>query len=108
MYHTIIPFVPNSKAEGGGLTLNKWDENRQANPWVAAQRKSGINGIRENTSYCKNLESINSNIKEMKESIYSNVSILNFFGKYIIISFVTLFSCVHLEEAAALGFKGGL
>ena len=34
--------------------------------------------------------------------------ILNFFGKYIIISFVTLFSCVHLEEAAALGFKGGL
>ena len=40
----LIPFVPNSKAEGGGLTLNKWDENRQANPWVAAQRKSGING----------------------------------------------------------------
>ena len=24
--------------------MNKWDENRQANPWVAAQRKSGING----------------------------------------------------------------
>ena len=40
----LIPFVPNSKAEGGGLTLNKWDENRQANPWVAAQRKSCING----------------------------------------------------------------
>lgn len=28
-----------------------------------------LTGIRENTSYCKNLESINSNIKEMKESI---------------------------------------
>lgn len=40
----LIPFAPNSKAEGGGLTLNKWDENRQTNPWVAAQRKSGING----------------------------------------------------------------
>lgn len=40
----LIPFDPNSKAEGGGLTLNKWDENRQTNPWVAAQRKSGING----------------------------------------------------------------
>ena len=40
----LIPFAPNSKAEGGGLTLNKWDENRQENPWVAANRKSGING----------------------------------------------------------------
>lgn len=40
----IIPFTPNSKAQGGGLTLNKWDENRQTTPWVAAQRKSGING----------------------------------------------------------------
>ncbi|MBP3668252.1 MAG: RagB/SusD family nutrient uptake outer membrane protein [Bacteroides sp.] len=40
----LISFTPNSKAEGGGLSLNKWDENRQANVWVAAQRKSGING----------------------------------------------------------------
>lgn len=40
----LISFYPNSKAEGGGLTLNKWDENRQTNPWVANQRKSGING----------------------------------------------------------------
>lgn len=40
----LIPFAPNSKAEGGGLTLNKWDENRQTNPWVTKQRLSGING----------------------------------------------------------------
>lgn len=40
----LIPFVPNSKANGGGLSFNKWDENRQANPWVNAQRMSGING----------------------------------------------------------------
>lgn len=40
----LIPFTPNSKAEGGGLTLNKWDENRQANPWIPKARKSGING----------------------------------------------------------------
>ncbi len=40
----LIPFTPNSKAEGGGLTLNKWDENRQTNPWVTKQRLSGING----------------------------------------------------------------
>ena len=40
----LIPFKPGSKADAGGLSLNKWDENRQANPWVAKQRKSGING----------------------------------------------------------------
>ena len=40
----LIPFVPNSKANGGGLSFNKWDENRQTHPWVKAQRMSGING----------------------------------------------------------------
>lgn len=40
----LIPFKPGSKADAGGLTLNKWDENRQVTPWVAAQRTSGING----------------------------------------------------------------
>lgn len=40
----LIPFTPGSKADAGGLTLNKWDENRQVTPWVAAQRTSGING----------------------------------------------------------------
>ena len=39
----LIPFKPNSKASGGGISTNKWDENRQSNPWVGAQRKSGIN-----------------------------------------------------------------
>ena len=40
----LLAFAPNSKAEGGGLTLNKWDENRMASPYVAKQRTSGING----------------------------------------------------------------
>ncbi len=40
----LIPFVPNSKANGGGLTCNKWDENRMASPYVLKQRKSGIHG----------------------------------------------------------------
>lgn len=40
----LIPFNPGSKSDAGGLTLNKWDENRQVSPWVAAQRTSGING----------------------------------------------------------------
>jgi len=40
----MIPFTPNSKANGGGLTLNKWDENRMASPYVLKKRKSGING----------------------------------------------------------------
>lgn len=40
----LIPFTPNSKADGGGLSLSKWDENRQTTPYVAGQRHSGING----------------------------------------------------------------
>jgi hypothetical protein len=43
-YETLIPFTPNSKASGGGLTFNKWDENRMASPYVLKKRKSGING----------------------------------------------------------------
>jgi len=39
----LIPFTPGSKASGGGLCLNKFDENRQANPYTIAQRNSGIN-----------------------------------------------------------------
>lgn len=40
----LIPFTPNSKASGGGLCNNKWDENRQGKPCVLQQRRSGING----------------------------------------------------------------
>ena len=40
----LIPFAPNSKANGGGLTNNKWDEARQVLPNSRRQRKSGING----------------------------------------------------------------
>ena len=39
----LIPFKPNSKASGGGISTNKWDENRQVNVWTANQRKAGIN-----------------------------------------------------------------
>ncbi len=40
----LIPFTPNSKAAGGGLTLNKWDECRMSSPYIQKQRTSGING----------------------------------------------------------------
>lgn len=40
----LIPWTPASVAKGGGLALNKFDENRQANPSVIKQRQSGING----------------------------------------------------------------
>lgn len=40
----ILPFTPGSQGKGGGIAYNKWDEARQDNPWVANQRKSGING----------------------------------------------------------------
>jgi hypothetical protein len=39
----LIPFKPNSKASGGGISTNKWDENRQKTVWTANQRKAGIN-----------------------------------------------------------------
>ncbi len=39
----LIPFKPNSKASGGGISTNKWDENRQKTVWTQNQRKSGIN-----------------------------------------------------------------
>ncbi len=38
----LLPFAPGSQSNGGGLSLNKWDENRQAKPY-SGQRKSGIN-----------------------------------------------------------------
>ena len=43
-FEKLISFTPGSKASGGGLACNKWDENRQSAPNVLAQRKSGING----------------------------------------------------------------
>ena len=40
----LINIAPGSTTNGGGLSLNKFDENRQVKPWYQAQRKSGING----------------------------------------------------------------
>ncbi|MBP5763484.1 MAG: RagB/SusD family nutrient uptake outer membrane protein [Bacteroidales bacterium] len=40
----ILPFTPGSQSNGGGLGLNKWDDNRMTKPNTIAQRKSGING----------------------------------------------------------------
>lgn len=40
----IIPFTMGSTVTGGGLALNKWDDNRQTSPNYIQQRRSGING----------------------------------------------------------------
>lgn len=40
----ILPFVPGNTCKGGGLSLNKWDENRQKTVYIANNRRSGING----------------------------------------------------------------
>lgn len=42
-YETLIPFTPDSKAAGGGISCNKFDENRQSTVWTAYNRRSGIN-----------------------------------------------------------------
>lgn len=39
----MIPVKPNSKSDGGGMSLSKFDENRVEIPWNK-QRNSGING----------------------------------------------------------------
>ena len=38
----MLNFTKGSRLSGG-LALNKWDENRMANPWTKKQRQSGIN-----------------------------------------------------------------
>lgn len=38
----MLTFVPGSKS-AGGISTNKWDENRMNPPYVAAQRNSGMN-----------------------------------------------------------------
>jgi hypothetical protein len=38
----MVTFTPGSKS-AGGITTNKWDDNRMNPPYVAAQRNSGIN-----------------------------------------------------------------
>lgn len=40
----LLPFTPGSQGKGGGISYNKWDENRQAKVWTSYNRKSGING----------------------------------------------------------------
>lgn len=42
-YEKLIPFTPGSQANGGGITSNKFDENRQKTVWTKNQRRSGIN-----------------------------------------------------------------
>lgn len=39
----LIPFTPGSKQSAGGISCNKFDENRQNSVWTQAQRRSGIN-----------------------------------------------------------------
>lgn len=40
----LLPFAPGAKSDAGGISFNKWDENRQITPWYRVCRKSGING----------------------------------------------------------------
>lgn len=39
----LIPFTLGSKQSAGGISCNKFDENRQPTVWTQAQRRSGIN-----------------------------------------------------------------
>ncbi len=39
----LIPWIPGNKASGGGMSGNKWDDNRMTDPWTKSQRQSGVN-----------------------------------------------------------------
>ena len=42
-FEKLLPFAPGSQANGGGISTNKFDENRQTTVWTKNQRRSGIN-----------------------------------------------------------------
>lgn len=42
-YEKLIPFIPGSQANGGGIACGKFDEGRQQTVWTKNQRRSGIN-----------------------------------------------------------------
>lgn len=43
-YEALIPLTNASTVKGGGISCNKFDENRQQTIWTKNQRRSGING----------------------------------------------------------------
>lgn len=71
----LIPFSPGSTANGGGITMNKWDEARMANPYVAKQRTSGINGpyMRLSEIYLSYAEACAATDDPMTAKIYLNM-----------------------------------
>ena len=42
-FEALLNLAPGNRIAGGGLACNKFDENRQTKPYMAAQRKSGMN-----------------------------------------------------------------
>ena len=42
-YEVLIPFTNGSTVKGGGISCNKFDENRQKTTWTKNQRRSGVN-----------------------------------------------------------------
>lgn len=43
-YEALIPLTNASTVKGGGISCNKFDENRQKTVWTKNQRRSGVNG----------------------------------------------------------------
>lgn len=41
----LIPFTPANMANGGGISINKWDVNRMNPPFTTSQRQTGINWL---------------------------------------------------------------
>jgi len=100
---TIVSFVPGSKSTGG-ITNNKWDENRMTNPWITKQRQSGINDpyirysdvilmLAEVYAELGDEASAKSELRKVHERAFANATLANLDG------FIT--KCGGIKEAVA-------
>jgi starch-binding outer membrane protein, SusD/RagB family len=112
---TLIPFSPGSKASGGGLCLNKFDENRQANPYTISQRNSGINApfMRISDIYLMDAE-VNAVLnytsiaygllKQVHERAFASATLANVDG--FITNAGSLYKAIIKERALEFGGEG--
>jgi len=111
----LIPFTPGSKADAGGLCLNKFDDNRAANPYITKQRNSGtnepfmrisdiylldaeVNAVLGNTTVAYNL------LKKVHERAFATAALANVDG--FITNAGSLYDAILKERALEFGGEG--
>ncbi|MTK51852.1 RagB/SusD family nutrient uptake outer membrane protein [Paludibacter sp.] len=112
----LIPFTPGSKASGGGLCMNKFDENRQPNPYTKSQRSSGINApfmrisdimlldAEVNAVLDPNSTAAYGLLKQVHERAFASAALANVDG--FISNAGSLFNAIIKERALEFGGEG--